>query len=392
MNKFIMDNGAYLAKTGMATNETAKLTPNYVSKSKNGRETYIGGELYDCKDFSCIFYNLAFHKGMLINWDIQRQVWSHLFKRNNIEYSNTQLIVTEPIFNFTFTQECMEEVFFEEYGFDGLLRTNSTSLAAFKYLKETGKDFCLVVDSGYSFTHIAAYYKGRVILESIRRLNVGGKHLTNYLKEVISYRQLMVMDETYVINQVKEELCYVSTDFNSDLKIANRKGKENSIVRDYVLPDYANIRKGYAKSREESTGRPSNSEQIVSMNNERFTIPELLFNPSDIGIKEMGISEAIFDSIDSCFKEIQPHLYSNILIIGGNAMFKGFRDRIYNDLRSLVSDEYEVIVNQMKNVQTYAWEGGKKMSQDADFSNLVVTKKMYDEQGHNICKLKFNID
>lgn len=30
----------------------------------------------------------------------------------------------------------------------------------------------------------------------------------------------MVMDETYVINQVKEELCYVSTNFDSDMKIA----------------------------------------------------------------------------------------------------------------------------------------------------------------------------
>ncbi len=30
----------------------------------------------------------------------------------------------------------------------------------------------------------------------------------------------MVMDETYVINQVKEELCYVSTDFDNDMKIA----------------------------------------------------------------------------------------------------------------------------------------------------------------------------
>lgn len=41
--------------------------------------------------------------------------------------------------------------------------------------------------------------------------------------------------------------------------------------------------------------------QIISLNNERFTIPELLFNPSDIGIKEMGISEAIVDSIKSCY-------------------------------------------------------------------------------------------
>ena len=30
----------------------------------------------------------------------------------------------------------------------------------------------------------------------------------------------MVMDETYVMNQVKEELCYVSTHFKEDMIIA----------------------------------------------------------------------------------------------------------------------------------------------------------------------------
>ena len=30
----------------------------------------------------------------------------------------------------------------------------------------------------------------------------------------------MVMDETYVINQLKEDVCYVAKDFNRDMKIA----------------------------------------------------------------------------------------------------------------------------------------------------------------------------
>jgi actin-related protein 6 len=78
------------------------------------------------------------------------------------------------------------------------------------------------------------------------------------------------------------------------------KTRENTNIRDYVLPDYANIRKGYAKSQEDSTGIPQNNEQIIRLNNERFTVPELLFKPSDIGIEEMGIPEAIVDSIESC--------------------------------------------------------------------------------------------
>ena len=51
-------------------------------------------------------------------------------------------------------------------------------------------------------------------------MNIGGKVLTNHLKEVISYRQLHVMDETYVINQVKEDVCYVSNQFYQDMEIA----------------------------------------------------------------------------------------------------------------------------------------------------------------------------
>lgn len=39
-------------------------------------------------------------------------------------------------------------------------------------------------------------------LYKFHRIDVGGKLLTNHLKEIISYRQLQVMDETYVMNQV----------------------------------------------------------------------------------------------------------------------------------------------------------------------------------------------
>jgi len=38
------------------------------------------------------------------------------------------------------------------------------------------------------------------------------------------------------------------------------------------------------------------------MNNERFAIPEILFHPSDIGIHEMGIAEAIVHSVKSTAK------------------------------------------------------------------------------------------
>lgn len=51
------------------------------------------------------------------------------------------------------------------------------------------------------------------------RLDVGGKLLTNQLKELVSFRQWNMMDETYIMNHVKETCCYVSTQFGKDLDI-----------------------------------------------------------------------------------------------------------------------------------------------------------------------------
>ena len=35
------------------------------------------------------------------------------------------------------------------------------------------------------------------------------------------------------------------------------------------------------------------------MNNERFAIPELLFHPTDVGIHEMGVAEALVYAVES---------------------------------------------------------------------------------------------
>jgi len=52
------------------------------------------------------------------------------------------------------------------------------------------------------------------------RIDVGGKLLTNHLKELISYRQWNMMDQTYIMDDVKEKCCYVSPDFKADMELS----------------------------------------------------------------------------------------------------------------------------------------------------------------------------
>ncbi len=42
--------------------------------------------------------------------------------------------------------------------------------------------------------------------------------MTNHLKELVSFRQWNMMDETYIVNDVKEKCCYVTSSYNNDME------------------------------------------------------------------------------------------------------------------------------------------------------------------------------
>lgn len=145
-------------------------------------------------------------------------------------------------------------------------------------------------------------------MEGVLRIDVGGKLLTNNLKEVVSYRQLHVLDETCVMNQVKEDTCYVSSDFNSDMEICQVK-KLNSIRCEYILPNFSDRRRGYINDYSKAIPQQQIDEQSLILWNERISIPELLFNPANIVINQMGISEAIVHAISLTPSEMHPLKY-----------------------------------------------------------------------------------
>ncbi|XP_005745178.1 actin-related protein 6 [Pundamilia nyererei] len=397
MATLVLDNGAYTAKIGYSQ-EKVSVIPNCQFRSKTSRlKTFTANQLDEIKDPSGLFYILPFQKGYLVNWDVQRKVWDHLFGKEmfKVDFADTSVVITEPYFNFTSIQESMNEILFEEYQFQSALRINAGSLSAHHYFHTNPSELCcMVVDTGFSFTHIAPYCRSRKMKEGIRRINVGGKLLTNHLKEIISYRQLHVMDETHVINQVKEDVCYVSQQFYKDMEIAQAKGEENTAMRDYVLPDFSSIKKGFCKPREEMvfSGKYKTGEQILRLANERFAVPEMLFHPSDIGIQEMGIPESIVHSVESLPEEMQPHFYRNVVLTGGNTLFPGFRDYWLADLRMLLSNDGDFnAVFVSRSPVCYAWEGGKLLAHNPDYDEMVVMREDYEENGHCICEEKFDI-
>lgn len=253
----------------------------------------------------------------------------------------------------------------------------------------------MVVDIGHSHTTVTPLYHGQPFHSACRRLEIGGKTLTNHLKDVLS-RTVEVQKEDWIVQEIKEDVCFVSQAFSSDLERVWKGGLKDpreidtSIVVDYVLPDYEAVKRGFARPHDPKISRKDRAlgldggprEHIVTIGNERFTVPELLFTPSDIGLQEEGVPGTILQSIYSLPQGLCQPFLGNILVVGGSSKFPGLMKRLEDELRSMVSDEYVIRVAQAGDPLKNVWLGGARLARNEDvFKDLVVTKQEYLEHG-----------
>lgn len=351
--------------------------------AKNSGRLLVSDEIGTHRDQSSLFYLNPTQNGYTLNWDVQRTVWEHIFyDRLMIDCGEMCAVVTEPELDPLSNQKAMDEVFFEDYGFKSLCRVNPSNIVADRYREISKTDGCIIVESGHSFTHIVPYWKGVKLRKGIVRLDIGGKLLTNLLKETLSYRQLNLMDEFKVCEEIKEAACFCSDDYQADMSRCDK------LAKIFVLPDYT---LGF-KGRLENVGAGfKQSEQAIRLARERFQVPEVMFNPTDAQIHHCGIHEAVHQSVLKCPAEYQPILYRNIMMMGGNTGFKNFRARLLDGIRGLADDEYDVRVGESQMPTTYAWMCAAKMAQNVNFpAERCVTKADWAEYGHRATETKFN--
>ncbi|KAF8074027.1 actin-related protein Arp6 [Lyophyllum atratum] len=410
----VLDNGASTIKVGIANGEQeqepARIIPNAVVRSKGDKMTYFGHEFARCKDYSSLHYRLPFEKGYLVDWDAQKAVWDGIFSSEVLAINTTEssLLITEPYFNLPKLQEVYDQFVFEEYEFQAYHRCTPASLIShgtiFQVPGLPPPQCAVVVDLGFSYTHVVPLLNGSVAWNAVKRLDVGGKLLTNQLKELVSFRQWNMMDETYIMNDVKESCCYVSQNFRSDLEICRSNPKSNPIVQEYVLPDLSSNRKGRIRQANDIV---TEADQILVMNNERFAVPELLFRPDDIGMSflnllvfwllqlvilgldQSGLAATVALSISLLPKDLQGMFWANIGLIGGSSKFPGFRSRLMSELRSLAPIDCEVVIFECDEPITEAYRAAMAFASMPEFTNHVVTRAEYAESGSNASRRKF---
>ncbi|KAI5246242.1 actin-related protein-like protein 6 [Aureobasidium subglaciale] len=415
----VVDVGAWSLKAGYAesdgNNNNCHVAPNCIAKSRDNK-TYVGSQLSQCVDYGEMTFRRPVQKGYVVNWPAEVAILDNELQHLQCDSSDTNLIITEqPNAPLQLTMN-LDQIVFEHFDFAAVYRTVASSLNAYtdtrslfgdppaahaEHVQPT--DALLVVDSGHSHTTVTPLLAGRPIHTAVRRLDIGGKHLSNYLAELISLRHFSLIDEPHIVSQIKEDACYLSSDFPADLDAAKRK--DPSIVVDYVLPDYERHHRGFTrphdgsyKAKMERLGvrQPedplSTREEVFPLANERFVVPEMLFTPSDIAMPQSGIAETLMQSLGVLPELLWQPMLANILLVGGNTLLPGFVERVERGVRMLAPEDMVVRVRRAEDPITSTWQGGCRLASDQDLlKNVLITRQEYQEHGPNWVTRQFAV-
>ncbi|KAF4553698.1 Actin-like protein 4 [Elsinoe fawcettii] len=426
----VVDPGAYTIKAGLVSTDNCEaqaechVIPNCMARSRT-KHTYIGSSLSQCNDFGEMQFKRPVERGYVVNWDLERAIFEHEFfdpkAKLYCDPATTNLLMTEHPNGPTALSSNADQIIFEEFSFAAAYRVNGPSLNALNPLPASlasyppsslPTEILLLIDSSHSHTTVSPLLRGRPIPSAIRRLDIGGKHISNHLASLISLRHFSLMDEPHIVSQIKEDACFVASSFTSALESTWRgprgdRRPPSNLVVDYILPDYERLHRGFIRPRNPRSGpnpapdsdtmsldQPPESakekEESFPLSTERFTPPELLFSPLDIGLPQSGLPATIMDSLSVLPTALWQGLLANIVLVGGNALLPGFSERLEAEVRTLAPSEYEVRVGVAEDPVRATWQGGARLARDKGMvERVMVTREEYAEFGEGWVRRQF---
>ena len=212
----------------------------------------FGDETYKARAMLELKYPIE--EGIVKNWEDMEKLWNYAFtKKLGIkDFGSSRMMLTEAALNPLESRKILAEVMFEKFGFEGI----QVGVQAIFALSAEGYQSGLVLDSGDGVTHCIPVYQGFLLRPFVRRINMAGRHVTNYLIKLLLLRGYAFNStaDFELVRELKEAACYVSCDLKKDRKIAD---ETTALDKEYALPDGSLIRIG----------------------RERFEAPELMFKP-----------------------------------------------------------------------------------------------------------------
>ncbi|KAF1744167.1 hypothetical protein MXB_1787 [Myxobolus squamalis] len=365
----VFDIGSGVFKAGFGGEESPRVAfPSIVAHPRHTgvliglckKDFYIGEEAQLKRGILSIKYPIQ--TGIVNDWNALESILHHTYYNElRITPENHHVLLTEPPLNPKRNREKLAEIMFENFSVPGVF----VAIQAILSLYASGRTTGTVFDSGDGVSHVVPVFEGYSVQHAIRRIDLAGRDLTEYLTKILTERgyNFVTSAEREIVRDIKETLCYISEDFEGEMK---ESMKSTDILKSYELPDG----------------------QVIYVGNERFRCPETLFNPSMIGRESMGVHTSIHDSITKCDIDIRRSLYANTVLSGGTSMFPGMSERIYFELKKLAAPSINVKILAPKERKFSVWLGGSILCSLSTFQEMWVTKDEYEEVGGSIIHQK----
>ena len=120
---------------------------------------------------------------------------------------------------------------------------------------------------------------------------------------------------------------------------------------------------------------------------ESLRAPEILFQPSMVGLLECGIAETVEFVLKYYTPEQQNRLVGNVFLTGGSAALPGLLERINCELQEIRPFQSKFKVNIAKNTSLDAWYGARDFGLSGGLPEYLVTRKEYEANGGEYLKM-----